>query len=43
MLVQAHAGRRMVKDNRLMHAGFCRAFSCLQASPGAERPAGHTP
>ena len=28
-------GRRFVKNNRLMHAGFLWAFSALQASPGA--------
>ncbi|MGW5126800.1 transposase, partial [Streptomyces sp. NPDC004069] len=27
-------GRRFVKNNRLMHAGFLWAFSDLQASPG---------
>ncbi|MBW8798959.1 MAG: IS110 family transposase [Streptomyces sp.] len=31
-----HVGRRMVKNNRLMHAGFLWAFSSLQASPGAD-------
>ncbi|MEU0589832.1 IS110 family transposase [Streptomyces sp. NPDC006132] len=28
-------GRRFVKNNRLMHAGFLWSFSALQASPGA--------
>lgn len=28
-------GRRFVKNNRLMHAGFLWAFSALRASPGA--------
>ncbi|MBP5934265.1 IS110 family RNA-guided transposase [Streptomyces scabiei] len=28
-------GRRFVKNNRLMHAGFLWAFSALHASPGA--------
>ncbi|MED7828447.1 transposase, partial [Streptomyces chiangmaiensis] len=28
-------GRRFVKNNRLMNAGFLWAFSALQASPGA--------
>ncbi|MCX4649217.1 MULTISPECIES: IS110 family transposase [unclassified Streptomyces] len=31
-----YVGRRMVKNNRLMHAAFLWAFSSLQASPGAD-------
>lgn len=30
-----HVGRRMIKNNRLHHAGYLWAFSSLQASPGA--------
>nr|WP_285734388.1 IS110 family transposase [Kitasatospora phosalacinea] len=33
---KSYVGRRMVKNNRLMHAGFLWAFSSLQASPGAD-------
>ncbi|GLW59584.1 mini-circle putative transposase for IS117 [Kitasatospora phosalacinea] len=33
---KSHVGRRMVKNNRLMHAGFLWAFSSLQASSGAD-------
>ncbi|CAN3977597.1 Mobile element protein [Kitasatospora purpeofusca] len=33
---KSYVGRRMVKNNRLMHAGFLRAFSSLHASPGAD-------
>lgn len=33
---KSYVGRRMVKNNRLHHAGFLWAFSSLQASPGAD-------
>ncbi|MFD9130686.1 IS110 family transposase [Kitasatospora sp. NPDC059571] len=33
---KSYVGRRMVKNNRLMHAGFLWAFSALTASPGAD-------
>ncbi|MFC8450239.1 IS110 family transposase [Kitasatospora sp. NPDC057223] len=33
---KSYVGRRMVKNNRLMHAGFLWAFSSLTASPGAD-------
>ncbi len=31
-------GRRFVRNNRFMHAGFLWAFSALQAPPGGQRP-----
>ncbi|GJF32574.1 mini-circle putative transposase for IS117 [Kitasatospora sp. NE20-6] len=33
---KSYVGRRMVKNNRLMHAGFLWAFAALTASPGAD-------
>ncbi|MGW2540367.1 IS110 family transposase [Kitasatospora sp. NPDC001574] len=33
---KSYVGRRMVKNDRLMHAGFLWAFSSLRASPGAD-------
>lgn len=31
-----HVGRRMIKNDRLNHAGYLWAFSALRSSPGAE-------
>ncbi|GAA2125208.1 IS110-like element IS117 family transposase [Kitasatospora saccharophila] len=33
---KSYVGRRMVKNNRLLHAGFLWAFSALRTSPGAD-------
>ncbi|MFF2148627.1 IS110 family transposase [Kitasatospora sp. NPDC058190] len=33
---KSYIGRRMVKNNRLMHAGYLWAFATLTASPGAD-------
>jgi hypothetical protein len=33
-----YVGRRFVKNNRLMNAGFLWSFSALQASPRSQRP-----
>ncbi|MFC8722255.1 transposase, partial [Kitasatospora sp. NPDC057198] len=32
---KSYVGRRLVKNNRLLHAGFLWAFSALRTSPGA--------